>query len=262
MSHFTVHEGILISSHLRCTTDSQEGFFFLSLTFCLLRTGILFGNCLSLQGCYSFIPKTDDTSALTLIGSHRSLLFCRWGQSSRHDETCISLINLQGKINYTPWFFFFFVRSLAENGQLFRRIISIGEINNWTPENSSFLGSEAVSVGFLRPEANPSEILSVVYALTTCHIPGRLDSLPTERCEKFKFCNLKILNHIYLTAEQFFLHPHNNRTYRGIPNWTYSIRMLLKMDYWKPKHVELLNVMNKINHQILFILFDYIYIAI
>ena len=42
---------------------------------------------------------------------------------------------------------------------------------------------------------------------------------------------------------------------------TYSIRTLLKMDYWSPKHVELLNVMNKINHQILCILLDYIYIA-
>ena len=38
---------------------------------------------------------------------------------------------------------------------------------------------------------------------------------------------------------------------------TYSIRTLLKMDYWSPKHVELLNVMNKINHQILCILLDY-----
>ena len=30
---------------------------------------------------------------------------------------------------------------------------------------------------------------------------------------------------------------------------TYSMRTLLKMDYWSPKHVELLNVMNEINHQ-------------
>ena len=66
---------------------------------------------------------------------------------------------------------------------------------------------------------------------------------------------------------QFCLHPHNNRvkeatgrieTYQTA---TYSVRTLLKMDYWCPKHVELLNVMNKINHQILCILFDYIYIA-
>ena len=42
---------------------------------------------------------------------------------------------------------------------------------------------------------------------------------------------------------------------------TYSIRTLLKMDYWSPKHVVLLNVMNKINHQILCILLDYRYIA-
>ena len=35
---------------------------------------------------------------------------------------------------------------------------------------------------------------------------------------------------------------------------TYSIRTLLKVDYWSPKHVELLNVLNKINHQILCIL--------
>ena len=42
---------------------------------------------------------------------------------------------------------------------------------------------------------------------------------------------------------------------------TYSIRTLLKMDYWSPKHVELLNVMNKINHQTLCILLDYRYIA-
>ena len=41
---------------------------------------------------------------------------------------------------------------------------------------------------------------------------------------------------------------------------TYSIRKLLKMDYWSPKHVELLNIINKINHQILCILLDYIYI--
>ena len=33
------------------------------------------------------------------------------------------------------------------------------------------------------------------------------------------------------------------------------------MDYWSPKHVELLNVMNKINHQILCILLGYTYIA-
>ena len=32
------------------------------------------------------------------------------------------------------------------------------------------------------------------------------------------------------------------------------------MDYCSPKHVELTNVMNKINHQILCILLDYIYI--
>ena len=56
---------------------------------------------------------------------------------------------------------------------------------------------------------------------------------------------------------QFFLHPHNNRMYQIA---TYSIRTLLKMDYWSPKHVELLNVMNKINHQILCMLLDYIYI--
>ena len=31
------------------------------------------------------------------------------------------------------------------------------------------------------------------------------------------------------------------------------------MDYWSPKHVELLNVMNKINHQILQIWLDYKY---
>ena len=39
---------------------------------------------------------------------------------------------------------------------------------------------------------------------------------------------------------------------------THSIRTLLKMGYRSPKHVELLNVMNKINHQILCILLDYI----
>ena len=43
---------------------------------------------------------------------------------------------------------------------------------------------------------------------------------------------------------------------------TYSIRTLLKMDYWSPKHVELLNVMNKINHPILGILLDYRYIVV
>ena len=41
---------------------------------------------------------------------------------------------------------------------------------------------------------------------------------------------------------------------------THSIRTFLKMGYWSPKHVELLNVMNKINHQILCILLDYRYI--
>ena len=41
---------------------------------------------------------------------------------------------------------------------------------------------------------------------------------------------------------------------------TYSIRTFLMVDYWSPKHVELLNVMNKINHQILCILLDYGYI--
>ena len=34
------------------------------------------------------------------------------------------------------------------------------------------------------------------------------------------------------------------------------------MDYWSPKHVELLNVMNKINHQILCILLDYRYFTL
>ena len=34
---------------------------------------------------------------------------------------------------------------------------------------------------------------------------------------------------------------------------------VLKMYYWSPKNVELLNVMNKINHQILCILLDYGY---
>ena len=37
---------------------------------------------------------------------------------------------------------------------------------------------------------------------------------------------------------------------------TYSIRKLLKMDYWSPKHVELLNVKNKINHQLLYKIFQ------
>ena len=41
---------------------------------------------------------------------------------------------------------------------------------------------------------------------------------------------------------------------------TYSTRTLLKMDSWSSKHAELLKVMNKINHQILCILLDYIYI--
>ena len=45
---------------------------------------------------------------------------------------------------------------------------------------------------------------------------------------------------------------------RDIQIATYSIRTLLKMDYCIPKHVELLNVMNKINHQIC-ILLDYRY---
>ena len=40
------------------------------------------------------------------------------------------------------------------------------------------------------------------------------------------------------------------------------VRTLLKMDYCSPKHVELLNVMNKINHPILCILLDYIYVYI
>ena len=48
-------------------------------------------------------------------------------------------------------------------------------------------------------------------------------------------------------------------TYRDIPNCTYSIRTPLKMDYWSPKHVELLNVTNKINHQIFCIYLDYRY---
>ena len=42
---------------------------------------------------------------------------------------------------------------------------------------------------------------------------------------------------------------------------TYSIRTLMKMDYCSPKHVELLNVMNNINHQMMCVLLDYIYIA-
>ena len=100
-------------------------------------------------------------------------------------------------------------------------------------------------------------------------------------------CNLVLLD-----MSCCYEYPHNNRTYRDVPNCniqhknapedgrtsftlitterietyqiaTYSIRTLLKMmDYWSPKHVELLNVMNKINHQILCILLDYIYITI
>ena len=34
------------------------------------------------------------------------------------------------------------------------------------------------------------------------------------------------------------------------------------MDHWGPKHVELPNVMNKLNHKTLCILLDYIYAAI
>jgi hypothetical protein len=130
----------------------------LSLTFSLLRTRILFDNSQSMQGCYSSIPKTDDTSALTLIGSHRSPLFCRWGQSSLYDEAYTSLINRPGW-NELQCQIFFCVRSFAENDQLFRRIISAGKINNWTPENSSLLGSKAVSVGFLRSEGISSQLL-------------------------------------------------------------------------------------------------------
>ena len=42
---------------------------------------------------------------------------------------------------------------------------------------------------------------------------------------------------------------------------THSIRTLLKMDCWSSRHVELLNVTNKINHQILCTLLDYGYIG-
>ena len=41
---------------------------------------------------------------------------------------------------------------------------------------------------------------------------------------------------------------------------TYSLKTLLRMDHWGPKHVELLNVMNKFNHKTLCILSDYIYV--
>ena len=59
---------------------------------------------------------------------------------------------------------------------------------------------------------------------------------------------------------QFFLHPHNN-CIEAYQIATCSIRTFLKMDCRSPKHVDLLNVMNKINHQVLRILLDYIYIA-
>ena len=63
---------------------------------------------------------------------------------------------------------------------------------------------------------------------------------------------------------QFFLHPHNNRTYQDIPNSNIHHKNapedgLLKSETcWA---TECYNVMNKINHQILCILLDYIHIA-
>ena len=49
-------------------------------------------------------------------------------------------------------------------------------------------------------------------------------------------------------------------TYRDIPNFNIQHKNAPEMEYWSPKHVELLNVMNKINHQLLCILLDYRYI--
>ena len=54
--------------------------------------------------------------------------------------------------------------------------------------------------------------------------------------------------------------PHCSSSFTLIT--THSIRTLLKMDYWSPKYVELLNVTNKIDHQISCILFDYRYIVL
>ena len=62
------------------------------------------------------------------------------------------------------------------------------------------------------------------------------------------------------------LQPHNIRTYRvvrKIPHTKfaiYSLKTLLRMEHWGPKHVEPPSVMNKLNHKTLCILLDYIYI--
>ena len=41
---------------------------------------------------------------------------------------------------------------------------------------------------------------------------------------------------------------------------SYSLKTLLRMDYWGPKHVQPPNVIYKLNHKTLCILLDYIYI--
>ena len=64
----------------------------------------------------------------------------------------------------------------------------------------------------------------------------------------------------------FFIQPHNIWTYRVVRKIlhtkfaTYSLKTLLRMDYWGPKHVELTSVTNKLTHKTLYVLLDYIYI--
>jgi hypothetical protein len=78
--------------------------------------------------------------------------------------------------------------------------------------------------------------------------------------------NKQLLNLIFYFFILFFLQPHNIWPYRivhKIPHTifaTHSLKTLLMMDYWGPKHVELLNVTNKLNHKTMCILLDYIYI--
>ena len=72
----------------------------------------------------------------------------------------------------------------------------------------------------------------------------------------------------YYSIRPDVMQPHIIWTYRvvrKIPHTkfaTYSLKTLLRMDYWGPKHVELTSVMNKLTHKTLCILLDYIYMTV
>ena len=132
--------------------------FYFSLTFCLLQPYCL----IILWVCRGVILSAPKLMTLTQVRSLslEAIVPCCFADGIKgHAMTRLiphSLI-LKREMNYMHAFFC--VWGLAVNDQLSRRIVSIGEINNCTPENSIFLGFDAVSVGLVRPEDTRSKFL-------------------------------------------------------------------------------------------------------